>query len=231
MEGPQPVLGDPLAVPGNPGTPPPDDEVASMIRQLPAFRHFELECNEFKRLFNTVRTLRMQLCRQFTSRMALDVLLHCVHLEDFETYQISLSDLQSTLQPWACQGLKRLKVFFASDPDEPGNNTLLFEQLSRLRRLESLDVGLNTAYGLNGQDIDERASQWRLDSGISQLSTLTRLERFNFANTKQELREEDVEWMLEHWPLLESIGDDFSSDEETQDRLRALAKQRGIRIA
>ncbi|KAG0063999.1 hypothetical protein BGZ89_009455 [Linnemannia elongata] len=61
-------------------------------------------------------------------------------LEDFRVPRISVTDLKLTTQPWVCHGLKRLSVFFASDPVDPHADSLVFEQQSRLQWLESLDV-------------------------------------------------------------------------------------------
>ncbi|KAF9105837.1 hypothetical protein BGX29_011240, partial [Mortierella sp. GBA35] len=53
--------------------------------------------------------------------------------------------------------------------------------------------------------------------------------RFNFAKTNQELREEDIEWMLKHWLRLEELPRILSTDQDTQSRLCELVEQRGIR--
>ncbi|KAF9085786.1 hypothetical protein BGX29_001776 [Mortierella sp. GBA35] len=188
----------------------------------------KLEDLFLRRHFDSLRSLDVSAFPGFVSSMTLEVLLHCPQLEECMAPRIALKDLRSSPQPWVCLGLKRLSMFFVSDPDAPGDNALLFDQLSRLGRLELLDV--SQPYKSNGRGI-EKSSQWRLDSGLSQLSTLTRLERFNFANTKQELREEDVEWVLEYCPRLEEIDRDLSTDRDTKARLRALVKQRGIKFA
>ncbi|KAF9289452.1 hypothetical protein BGZ88_007730 [Linnemannia elongata] len=92
------------------------------------------------RLFPSLKSLHLTGCCKVTSRMALDALLQYHELEDFRVPRISVTDLKLTPQPWVCHGLKRLSVFFASDPVDPRADSLVFEQLSRLQWLESLDV-------------------------------------------------------------------------------------------
>ncbi|KAF9096553.1 hypothetical protein BGX23_010964 [Mortierella sp. AD031] len=214
-----------------------DEQFAALLRHLPPLKQLTLwrawgGPASFESLrgrhFDSLRSLDVSAFPGFVSSMTLEVLLHCPQLEECMAPRIALKDLRSSPQSWVCLGLKRLSMFFVSDPDAPGDNALLFDQLSRLGRLELLDV--SQPYKSNGRGI-EKSSQWRLDSGLSQLSTLTRLERFNFANTKQELREEDVEWVLEYCPRLEEIDRDLSTDRDTKARLRALVKQRGIKFA
>lgn len=229
------------------------EQLASVICNLPPLKQFGLESINFdflcfdqlrRRHFPCLRSLDLTSCCKVTSRMALDVLLQCHQLEDFRAPRISVTDLKSTPQPWACHALKRLSVFFASDPVNPRADSLIYEQLSRLKWLESLDlsqqhkwlesIGVNQHHDSNllwSRPIESTVLQTvklRLDSGLAQLSTLTRLRSFIFYNTGQNMEEEDVEWILTRWRCLENMYREFSIDPGTQSKLLALLKERGV---
>ena len=70
--------------------------------------------------------------------------------------------------------------------------------------------------------------QLRLDRGLAQLSNLTRLWTVRTESTGQELRSEDVEWMLEHWPLLTRLSGKLSSDTDIEERLVGLLVDRRV---
>lgn len=172
--------------------------------------------------------------------MALDALLQCHQLEDFRVPRISVTDLKLTPQPWVCHGLKRLSVFFASDPVDPSADSLVFEQLSRLQWLESLDVSQQHEWfesiGVSQHHDSDviwsptiestvlQTVKLRLDSGLEQLATLTRLRSYIFYNTGQNMEGDDVEWMLTRWLYLESMNGEFSNDPTTQTKFLALLK-------
>ncbi|KAK3836537.1 MAG: hypothetical protein JOS17DRAFT_772042 [Linnemannia elongata] len=227
--------------------------LVSVISNLPPLKHFGLESMNFdslcfghlrRRQFDSLRSLDLTGCHKVTSRMALDVVLHCHQLEDFRAPRIFVTDLKSTPQPWVCHGLKRLSVFFASDPVDPSADSLIFEQLSRLKWLESLDlsqqhkwlesIGVSQRHDSNviwSRPIMSTALQTvklRLDSGLAQLATLTRLRSFIFYNTDQNMEGEDVEWMLTRWRCLANMYGDFSKDPSTQYEFLALLKDRGV---
>lgn len=134
-----------------------DEEIAtSFFCHLRPLKHLRLDrgclgplCFDLlrERQFGSLRTLRLGWLRDFTSKMALEVLQGCESLEVLEKDCISLKNLRSTtttttthLPPWACLGLKSLRLTFEGDPEHPELDRLFFEQLSRLTRLEELDT-------------------------------------------------------------------------------------------
>jgi len=40
--------------------------------------------------------------------------------------------------------------------------------------------------------------------------------------TKQNLEEEDCQWMLDHWPALQLISDDFNENHDTSEKLEKM---------
>ncbi|KAF9152108.1 hypothetical protein BG015_005767 [Linnemannia schmuckeri] len=221
------------------GTSGADEQFSAILQHLPSLKHWTLKSGDFgptsiaqlrDRHFISLTTLRMPKVSTFTSRMALEVLSSCSQLEVFEARRISLEDFGLFPQPWACRRLRRLVVFFSMADNKDNNeaNSLLFEQLSRLEQLEEIDVSQTTRYGSDYKLIYEPAPQWRLDHGLAQLSTLTRLWRLTCDSTKQDMRIEDVEWMLAHWPLLRRFSWLVSLDTHTQKLISAKLKKRGI---
>ncbi|OAQ31694.1 hypothetical protein K457DRAFT_890307 [Linnemannia elongata AG-77] len=183
------------------------------------------------RLFPSLKSLHLTGCCKVTSRMALDALLQYHELEDFRVPRISVTDLKLTPQPWVCHV-------------DPSANSLVFEQLSRLQWLQSLDVSQQHEWFESNGVSQHRDSDviWsppiestvlqtvklRLDSGLEQLGTLTRLGSFIFYNTGQNMEGDDVEWMLTRWRCLENMYGEFSNDPTTQTKFLALLKERGV---
>jgi hypothetical protein len=109
---------------------------------------------------------------------------------------VHVRDMLDDDTPWACESsLRRLKVCFKVDQDisEAGQRILL-ERLSRLYNLELLDLSCEkrAVYSLD----------LRLESGLEQLATLTRLEELALFRTEQGTTIRDVHWMIDHWKNL-----------------------------
>ncbi|KAH7053753.1 hypothetical protein BKA57DRAFT_454416 [Linnemannia elongata] len=215
-----------------------DEDFAAIIHHVPPLKHLRLRSTTFGpvcfgqlrvRHFYTLRTLRMEACRHFSSRMALDVLLHCPHLENFQAGHVSAEDLLATPQPWACHGLRYLEVSFDGYIDGlESSNWLVFEQLSRLTLLEEIDVRSRDDWGQIRFASLTGMLQWRLDIGLELLAPLRRLRSLRLDRKAQNISRRDVEWMLDHWPLFERIYGDLSKEWELEKELTKLVRERGI---
>ncbi|KAF9120378.1 hypothetical protein BGW39_011471 [Mortierella sp. 14UC] len=213
-----------------------DKDVATVIRLVPPLKHLRLQARSFgplcfgelgKRHFGTLRSLCLSRCDGLTSRMALEVLNNCSLLEVFEARCISVVDLAELPQPWACHRLKYLGICFNGGHDQPGMDSVVFEQLSRLKQLEEIDLSLTDIPHMRRR-LEGRVPQWDLNSGgLERLVTLRRLRRVAFG-IGQNLEQEDIEWMLEHWRLLESLEGILSPYLDISRRLRAFAATRGV---
>ncbi|KAG0312058.1 hypothetical protein BGZ97_011463 [Linnemannia gamsii] len=188
-----------------------DGQLGVIIQHLPPLKHWTLKSGNFgpasfaqlqDRHFGSLTTLSMPKVDTFTSHMALKALSNCSQLEVFEARRISLQDLRLSPQFWTCRRLRRLRVFFTMDSSKDiGAETLLLEQLSKLEQLEEIDVSQMPRLGPDYKAIYEPAPQWRLDHGLAQLATLSRLWSFKCERTMQDMRVEDVKWMLAQWPV------------------------------
>lgn len=104
---------------------------------------------------------------------------------------------------------------------------MFFEQLSRLANLEEFDISRSMLDDAQ-EDPQLPVLQLRLDRGLAQLSTLTRLWTVNAGSTGQELSSEDVEWMLDHWPFLKRLRGQLSSDMDIEERLVGMLVDRRV---
>ncbi|KAG0274484.1 hypothetical protein BGZ95_009725 [Linnemannia exigua] len=217
-----------------------DEVLATIICRLPPLKKLEIGSEDFgplcfrhlqERLFGSLKTLDLSRCYKFTGQMALRVLSSCPQLEDFGAPYISVQDLRAAPQPWVCQGLKRLSVLFF-DNDEPGtvsgddlrgsvtnrSSSLVFGYLSKLEQLDTLDISFyNMRTPIDLRFINLNAPQFRLDTGLGQLATLKKLKALCLDRTKQNLREEDVEWMLLQWPKLKKLSGALSWSPSEED--------------
>ncbi|KAF8976340.1 hypothetical protein BGZ46_008343 [Entomortierella lignicola] len=76
-----------------------------------------------------------------------------------------------------------------------------YTQISKLMRLEELNVGFGRWSGRHC----ESAPKFSIESGLELLEGLKQLRILNVANTKNDIQRQELEWMCEHWPNLESI--------------------------
>ncbi|KAF9911598.1 hypothetical protein EC991_003062 [Linnemannia zychae] len=171
----------------------------------------------------------MAQCFGFTSSMALKVLEECAQLQELKTFFIDAKELDTEARPWVCRGLKRLETLILAESEV--SNEQAFEALSQLTNLEHMDFGLDH---ISVDDITKflpegyKCLQWTLDSGLDRLLTLTKVRNLGFSGTEQELTEEDLEWMLNSWPLLEGVRGKFSGDAGYHGALVDMLKERHI---
>jgi hypothetical protein len=217
-----------------------DEEIArGLFCRLPSLKNLRLDGGFFgplcfdtlrERHFGSLRSLCLGYACDFPGEMALKALQECTNLEVFEIESLCLKDFRSTSPGvWACLGLKCLRVSFESEPadiEDPEADMLLFEQLSRLTSLQELEMRRCAGYPIDFTKVP--VLKLRLNSGLALLSTLTRLVVVNVTETDQEMQSEDVEWMLEHWPLLKQLRGQLSSDACTEDRLVRLLVDREV---
>ncbi|KAF9118749.1 hypothetical protein BGW39_000910 [Mortierella sp. 14UC] len=213
-------------------------DLGPMLSRLPPLRRFRLVTEVFsqfdfrvfrEQLFGKIRVLDMAHSFGFSSLKALSVLEECVHLEEFKSLFIDAEEIDIKKRPWVCHGLKHLEILILAESEE--SNEQAFEALSRLTNLEYMDFGPDK---ITVSDIekylpeDYRCLQWSLDSGLERLSTLKKVRNLGFASTEQEMMEEDLEWMLDNWPLLEEVKGEFSGDAGYHNVLVDMLKERHI---
>ncbi|KAG0049715.1 hypothetical protein BGZ83_005486 [Gryganskiella cystojenkinii] len=132
--------------------------------------------------------------------------------------------------PWACLGLEYL--IMGMDELEDGWDEHVCRQLSRLTKLKTLNVGLDSIIGLTERrsetkkKSENRGLELRLRSGLGLLKPIECLEVFGFEGTRQEMMESDLAWILNQWPSLERLSKySLHSDEEKRKALWTLVPQ------
>ncbi|KAF9095956.1 hypothetical protein BGX29_008789 [Mortierella sp. GBA35] len=162
------------------------------------------------------------------SEMVQEILAGCVHLIKVSAPHIFVRDIATASKSWTCLGLRQLVVFIAKQPDdEDGWDSRVFEQISRLRQLEILnlqrDPYLSVFIGEPRPDeilrlgtldlrLPARSASEELSNNNGDIicwSSLVRLRQFSFDRDRQTLGMEEVRWMLEHWRHLHSIEGNF----------------------
>lgn len=135
--------------------------------------------------------------------------------------------------PWACLGLKTLRVIMTGDPQNVWSNRSLqhrfFHQLGRLSKLQHLSLGhcilWMYEYGYSHHGLD-----FTLQAGLAKLSGLHKLEELNLEGICQMMGERDVEWMLEHWPRLRVVEGELHHKREERLKLDGLMERKGFKI-
>ena len=132
--------------------------------------------------------------------MAQKVMSFCSLLTTLKGVTIDATDIVHG-EPWVCLKLKVLQLEFRFDPSTIGHvQPLVLDQLSKLSRLEELQV-----FSWQQCQPEFEAFDLRLEHGIGKLSTLRLLRTFSFGIAKQEMREQEVDWILDHWKSLDRI--------------------------
>ncbi|KAK3810263.1 MAG: hypothetical protein J3Q66DRAFT_352655 [Benniella sp.] len=148
--------------------------------------------------FSNLKELDL-LDRGFTSPMAQEVLSSCPLLEVLKVVRIDATDVAAG-RPWVCLGLKRLAACFRFDPTTIDQlQPLVFDQLSKLSRLEGLNVDGRSAGSSWKYLAFQETFDFRLEMGLDKLSTLRLLRDFSFCHTRQRMAEEEIEWITKHW--------------------------------
>ncbi|KAF9348983.1 hypothetical protein BGX34_002128 [Mortierella sp. NVP85] len=151
-----------------------------------------------------------------------DVLCFCSMLEVLWAPSICARDIAED-GSWACQHLRELWTRIRVKETEQDLHQLIFERLSTLVRLATLDMGNSFDNG-DGYGVLE----FRLDCGLRQLACLHELRTVEFYHgpefeRKQRLEVNDIEWMIDNWKRLKRIGGRLSRDPEVEVQLKEVS--------
>ncbi|KAK3812574.1 MAG: hypothetical protein JOS17DRAFT_779545 [Linnemannia elongata] len=224
-----------------------DQDLASTLRLLPSLRLTRLDRSSdslgpltysclHELYFDHLQNLRVGQCTGFSSAMAQEVLSECVHLVVFDAPHIFVRDIATAPKSWGCSRLEYLTIYIAKQKDdEPGWDGQVFQQISRLGRLQRLDLQ-RSPHSYNGnlapaairqlKTLDFRLSplsnsvgtnenskrdgnDGSSEDGIRCWSSLVQLQEFSFDGDQQVLGWEEARWMTEHWMDLWCISGEF----------------------
>ncbi|KAF9358903.1 hypothetical protein BGX26_000688, partial [Mortierella sp. AD094] len=207
----------------------PDDEIANLIDscRTRGLQTFELpEPNGFHELplqalcghSATLESVHIPNHRGGISEVVQRLLTQCPNLRVLDTsskwydsQQLGQTPVRGLLEePWVCTKLEVFRVVLGGVFGK-GHGTAnivhydyhqgLYTQLSRLTRLEELNVGYSHWVGA----VYESAPQFSLESGLEMLEGLKQLKILDVSYTRNEIQRQELEWMCEHWPKLERI--------------------------
>ncbi|KAG0209858.1 hypothetical protein BGX31_002021, partial [Mortierella sp. GBA43] len=173
-----------------------------------------------KNHFRTLKTIDLLLAKVSDapgcSLWVQEILESCPALECLKAKFISSRDIING-KPWVCHRLKVFQVLINMDfedrPVERGRRRptftedeermchKVFGQLSRMRFLETLDMGY---YDFQPLESKVFVLPLELRLGLGQLSPLKDIVNIKF-HGYQDMRMIDIQWMLDHWPCLRMI--------------------------
>jgi len=176
--------------------------------------------------FSTLVELNLGYNMSVASSTIRDVLCSCPKLEILRARTIYARDIAEG-GPWVCQQLRELGVCIRVKETEQDLHPLVFERLSALTRLETLDVRESVYDDGSSDDVLD----FRLDCGLGQLASFheLRILRFHTEITRtQQLGTKDVEWMIDNWMKLGGIYGHLNRDPGVEDQLKDALKSHGI---
>ncbi|KAG0373288.1 hypothetical protein BGX24_011893 [Mortierella sp. AD032] len=194
------------------------------------------------RYFDNLRDLTIARCRGVTSAMVQEILVGCVHLVGLDAPHIFVQDIAKATKPWGCLTLQSLVVYIAKQAgDEPGWDDLVFEQISKLRRLHILDVQRDPHCSYLDDEcrpneimlletLDYRLNRVAGEKDIRCWSSLVQLREFSFDGDRQTLGMDELVWMAEHWRDLWCVAGGFKGIQGDDDYAKRdlILRQAGL---
>ncbi|KAF9433790.1 hypothetical protein BGZ76_008973 [Entomortierella beljakovae] len=161
--------------------------------------------------FNSLQELDLTGCQLPTSKDILMFLRSCKQLISFKAFSIFSSDIEVE-EGWPCS--RQLSTLYLNiqidEVDQKEASDRVFRCLSKLVMLKNLNI---TRYVANLADIplESKPLQLRLGYGLSQLSTLRRLEMFTFGS-HQFMSIEDGIWIRDNLKRLIAVRGVYNPD-------------------
>ncbi|KAG0271669.1 hypothetical protein BGZ95_000491 [Linnemannia exigua] len=234
--------------------------IATACPRLTLFEVFEtgfgrLAFQAMTRHFVHLTRLDIRRCAGVTSPMAQQILTSCPRLVFFCGDALHARDIVGFLPPpesqtqdgaetgtgagagteatplnpqdWVCTELAWLTLYICGLENAPPTwLPIVLHQLSRLTCLDFLTISPT------GPEFDgtKDGLPLSLSSGLGTLSTLTNLERFCFHGLSQEMKEQDVEWMVKAWPKLVRVEGVVHPEREQRMVLEPVLRREGIEV-
>ncbi|KAF9099198.1 hypothetical protein BGX27_000653 [Mortierella sp. AM989] len=199
--------------------------------------------------FSTLTRVNLAYCWSVTSKMLQEVLSSCPLLRKFRGPTIHARDIVEG-DPWVCSSLQTFVAFidFGSQDGTTGTSggdgmelehsdisakamlensdtnefqRLVYEQISQLRRLKILLIGVEPSLTEDVQN-HRHGLELKLGKGLELLSSLKELEIFGFNGTTQNMELEEVKWMITHWRRLGQIMGTYCHNGREKDFLEVF---------
>ncbi|CAO3566944.1 unnamed protein product [Mortierella alpina] len=181
-----------------------------------------------RRHFPWLKDLNLQYCFDFTSEYIHEALRSCPKLQSISGDILDYEDIHRTPEPWVCNGLQMFDVGLTLanpvrehevDDDFGGAgtqdvwpvsdrrmaNVKLFRRLGQLTELQYLSIGVPD----DDEVEDDKLPILDADLALDFMAGLRHIKYFSckglFDHRRHWQVEEAVQWMVAHWPQLETI--------------------------
>ncbi|KAF9113903.1 hypothetical protein BGX27_000592 [Mortierella sp. AM989] len=147
--------------------------------------------------------------------------------------QLTASTVKTTttaLHPreWVCTDLRALTIYvhgFAGQP--PEWQQLVLRQIAKLDKLEHLDIG--SAYP--GEHMTATGLCLRLHAGLDTLESLRRLKSLRFIDLNPDMEEQEIYWMLNAWPELDTLSGQINSLQSRREELYSILLPKHVHLS
>lgn len=188
-----------------------DFHFASCLTAMRQMKELELDMSIEKlslkalsRHFCTLERLQISHVYDVPGEFVAAVMASCPLLTDFSVFGVKASKMMAG-PPWVCLKMTTLRLWISTigsnEDDVREQSRAVFERLSKLTQLRCLDLRNSLAPKEGAQGLD-----LRLESGLGQLASLTRLVTIDFSSTVQNMSAADVAWMRRNWRSVEATG-------------------------
>ncbi|KAF9345892.1 hypothetical protein BGX34_004383 [Mortierella sp. NVP85] len=163
---------------------------------------------------STLEALIIERCERISKAGLTRVLSTCPNLHTLCDYDLcpefnveefgDRDPVTRLLRPWKCEPtLKALKLIVHGTPISyiwaDDIDHLVFDRLARLTKLEKLFLGEPDVWK------QPDCPRMSLESGLHKLSGLKMLKELGVSCMRTRIGVEEVQWMIEHWPRLQTI--------------------------
>ncbi|KAG0228694.1 hypothetical protein B0O80DRAFT_466498 [Mortierella sp. GBAus27b] len=194
--------------------------------------------------FATLEVLSLQGCVNVTSEMVQEILSHCPSLGVFKGDRIHARDIDKG-PPWVCTSLrefccfvdcsgletsavmlymegktKRGKVAVKLNSDDKIQQRV-FEMFSRLTKLRHIKIG---------SEAGGTGLQFLCGRGLELLEDCKDIREIDFDGVGQNMTEQDVFWMLDHWKSLLQVRGILHRDTDIDRRLSSILFECGCQL-
>ncbi|KAF9380052.1 hypothetical protein CPB97_008600 [Podila verticillata] len=188
-----------------------DSHLASCLTAMHQMKELELDMGietlSLKALpkhFCTLERLHISHVYDVPGEFVATVMASCPLLTDFSVFGVKAFKMMAGPQ-WVCLKMTTLRLWISTTgPNEDAireQSRAVFERLSKLTQLRCLYLRHPFAPTESSQGLD-----LRLESGLGQLASLTRLVTIDFSSTVQNMSAADVAWMRRTWRSVEATG-------------------------
>ncbi|KAF9566394.1 hypothetical protein EC968_003768 [Mortierella alpina] len=230
-----------------------DEEIALILEAMPRVEKLNLSRTEFgdksmvalRRHFPWLKDLNLQYCYDFTSEFIHEALCSCPNLQSISGDMLNYGDIVASSAPWVCKDLRMFDVGLTlmntaqeerQEHDRRLANENLFKRLGQLTELQYLSIGIGDDDDVDPMDLPILKTRISLDflTGLRHVNYFSCKGLFDGLSHRQV--EDAVEWMVKHWPKLETLEARILMDVEDgslgpgRDGAMALLMKHGIKV-